>query len=88
MHASLLFATEISEPITHVFDWTNKTKEHYSPVLGFRSGALDLFTFLGVPAVSILLRNLVGNLHHNDIPKNKFKRIKCEYDAPRHTSTA
>lgn len=55
-------------------------------VLGFRSGALDLF--IGIPTVSITLKGLEGNKERHDLLKgNNFQRLNIEYNMPRHKTT-
>lgn len=61
---------------------------YFQMVVGFRSGVLDLFTFLGIPTVSIGLRNMAGELRHNYFAGDTFKRVNVEYDQPRHRATA
>ncbi|KFY69296.1 hypothetical protein V496_00362 [Pseudogymnoascus sp. VKM F-4515 (FW-2607)] len=56
--------------------------------LGFRSGALDLFSLLGIPTVSIGLRNLIGEDRHDYLAQKIFRRINVKYDLPRHKATA
>jgi len=56
--------------------------------LGFRSGGLDVFTFLGIPSISISNRQLVGEARHSEIAVNQlFKRLNIQYELPRHIST-
>ncbi|UKZ84405.1 uncharacterized protein TrAFT101_000316 [Trichoderma asperellum] len=61
---------------------------YYKMASGFRSGALDLFTFMGIPTVSIGLRNLMGESRHKLLAKKEFKRVNIQYDQPRHETTA
>lgn len=61
---------------------------HYSMVVGFRSGAVDLFTFLGIPTVSIGLRYLVSEDRHAFLAQEYFRRYNVQYDHPRHKYTA
>lgn len=61
---------------------------HFHMALGFRSGALDLFSLLGIPTVSIGLRNLTGEDRHNYLAQKIFRRINVKYDLPRHKATA
>lgn len=56
-------------------------------VVGFRSGVLDLFTFLGVPTVSIGLKYLVGEARHAKLAKAEFRQQNIQYLAPRHPDT-
>lgn len=61
---------------------------YYKMASGFRSGALDLFTFMGIPTVSIGLRNLMGETRHQMLAKKEFRRVNIQYDQPRHQVTA
>ncbi|PNP46395.1 hypothetical protein TGAMA5MH_02431 [Trichoderma gamsii] len=63
-------------------------KKHFRMATGFRSGALDLFTFMGIPTVSIGLRNLMGEGRHQMLAHEKFQRVNIQYDSPRHKVTA
>ncbi|KAI9685601.1 MAG: hypothetical protein M1822_004459 [Bathelium mastoideum] len=63
-------------------------KNYYQMAIGFRSGALDLFAFLGTPTVSIGLRNMIGEFRHELLAKEAFKRVNVQYDQPRHNATA
>lgn len=56
--------------------------------LSFRSGALDLLTFMGIPTVSISLRNVAGEPRHEQLAKEDYKRMNIQYDQPRHATTA
>jgi hypothetical protein len=61
---------------------------YFKMALGFRSGGLDVFTFLGVPSISISIRQLVGETRHREIAANPFfKRLNIQYELPRHIST-
>ena len=62
-------------------------KGYYSMAVGFRSGALDLYTFLGIPTVSISLRPLVGEARHKQLAKLEFYRWNIQYEQPRHVAT-
>ena len=63
-------------------------KKYFSMVIGFRSGGLDLFTFLGVPSVSISIRQMVGEHRHGEIALNRhLKRWNIQYELPRHVTT-
>ncbi|PKY08321.1 hypothetical protein P168DRAFT_277926 [Aspergillus campestris IBT 28561] len=63
-------------------------KKYFSMVIGFRSGGLDLFTFLGVPSVSISVRQMVGENRHGEIARNKhLQRWNIQYELPRHVTT-
>ena len=56
----------------------------YSLVIGFRSGALDLFTLLGVPTISISLRDIVGEDRHGKFSHDpRWQRTNIQYDVPR-----
>jgi hypothetical protein len=57
-------------------------------VVGFRSGAVDLFTLMGIPSVSIGLRYLVGEDRHDYLAQSIFRRVNVKYDLPRHKATA
>ncbi|KAL6900074.1 hypothetical protein GGI43DRAFT_427793 [Trichoderma evansii] len=61
---------------------------YYKMASGFRSGPLDLFTFMGIPTVSIGLRNLMGETRHQLLARKEFKRVNIQYDQPRHQVTA
>ncbi|KAI2620968.1 hypothetical protein GGS26DRAFT_570043 [Hypomontagnella submonticulosa] len=71
----------------HFFRWAYR-EGYFQMVVGFRSGSLDLFTFLGIPTVSITLRDLIGNERHDRLRGRDFKRVNVEYDVPRHHATA
>lgn len=59
-------------------------KNKFRIVVGFRSGALDLFTMLGIPTISIGLKNLVGEDRHSKYVGNPdWKRTNIQYDIPR-----
>ncbi|KAL7784324.1 hypothetical protein V8C37DRAFT_360999 [Trichoderma ceciliae] len=60
---------------------------YYSMASGFRSGPLDLFTFMGIPTVSIGLRNMMGEQRHKMLAKGTFQRVNIQYDQPRHPTT-
>ncbi|KAK1252235.1 hypothetical protein MKX08_003422 [Trichoderma sp. CBMAI-0020] len=61
---------------------------YFKMATGFRSGPLDLFTFMGIPTVSIGLRNLMGEKRHQLLAHERFKRVNIQYDQPRHKVTA
>lgn len=61
---------------------------YFGMATGFRSGPLDLFTFMGIPTVSIGLRNLMGEPRHQLLAEEKFSRVNIQYDQPRHRVTA
>ncbi|KAH7127631.1 hypothetical protein EDB81DRAFT_908015 [Dactylonectria macrodidyma] len=61
---------------------------YYKMASGFRSGALDLFTFMGIPTVSLGLRNMVGEDRHELLAAERFQRVNIQYDQPRHNTTA
>lgn len=67
--------------------WSYVNK-YYKMASGFRSGPLDLFTFMGIPTVSIGLRNLKGEVRHELLARKEFKRVNIQYDQPRHNTTA
>ena len=71
----------------YFLEWAFK-KNYYQMAIGFRSGALDLFTFLGIPTVSIGLRYMIGESRHGLLAKEAFKRVNVQYDQPRHNTTA
>lgn len=63
-------------------------KKCFTMVIGFRSGGLDLFSFLGVPSVSISARQMVGEHRHGEIALNKhLQRWNIQYELPRHVTT-
>jgi hypothetical protein len=63
-------------------------KKKYRLVVGFRSGALDMFTLLGIPTISIGLRQLVGEDRHSKFATDpSWKRTNVQYDVPRHPDT-
>ncbi|KHN98864.1 uncharacterized protein MAM_03326 [Metarhizium album ARSEF 1941] len=66
----------------------NKTERYFQMVVGLRSGVMDLFTFMGIPTVSIGLRNMVGESRHRRLSGTNFKRVNVQYDGPRHPTTA
>jgi len=48
-----------------------------------------LFTFLGIPTMSVALRHGVGEVRHALLASPAvFKRVNAQYDQPRHTATA
>ncbi|HZX25645.1 MAG TPA: DUF4157 domain-containing protein [Telluria sp.] len=60
----------------------------FAIVVGFRSGALDLFTMLGIPTISISLRGIVGEDRHGKFaPHMNWKRTNVQYDVPRNNLT-
>ncbi|KAH6888394.1 hypothetical protein B0T10DRAFT_488090 [Thelonectria olida] len=63
-------------------------KGYYEMATGFRSGPLDLFTFLGIPTVSIGLCHMVGEFRHARLARELFKRVNIQYNQPRHIATA
>lgn len=68
--------------------WGFQVKAYYQMAMGLRSGAFDLFTFMGIPTVSIGLRNMVGEDRHGKLVGKVFKRVNVQYDVPRHIATA
>lgn len=63
-------------------------KGYFKMALGFRSGGLDVFTFLGVPSISISIRQMVGEGRHREIAVNEvFNRWNIQYELPRHITT-
>ena len=71
----------------YFLEWAFK-KNYYQMAIGFRSGPFDLFTFLGIPTVSIGLRHMIGESRHGLLAKEGFKRVHVQYDQPRHDTTA
>ncbi|KAI1198691.1 hypothetical protein F5X97DRAFT_342388 [Nemania serpens] len=69
--------------------WASKEakKPYFKMAVGLRSGVMDLFTFLGIPTVSIGLRNMVGEPRHGWLAGEAFKRVNIQYDKPRHPTT-
>ncbi|KAI2629413.1 hypothetical protein GGS21DRAFT_526089 [Xylaria nigripes] len=61
---------------------------YFQMACGLRSGPFDLFTFMGIPTVSIGLRNMIGEIRHASLAKEEFKRINIQYYQPRHEATA
>lgn len=61
---------------------------YFRAAAGSRSGALDLLTLLGIPTISIGLRNYLGESRHELLAKEAFKRLNIQYDQPRQASTA
>jgi hypothetical protein len=72
---------------TFFFKWAYE-QGYFHMVAGFRSGQLDMFTLLGIPTVSIGLRNLVGEDRHVLLAKGLLQRVVAEYDLPRSRATA
>lgn len=61
---------------------------YYSFAVGFRSGALDLFTFLGIPSISVSARQIVGEDRHAQLALNVcLSRMNLQYELPRHITT-
>jgi hypothetical protein len=71
----------------YFFQWA-QSQGYFDLVVGFRSGQIDLFTFLGIPTLSIGLRNAVGEPRHLMLAESAYKRINVQYDQPRHITTA
>ncbi|KAI9655100.1 MAG: hypothetical protein M1821_005583 [Bathelium mastoideum] len=69
-------------------DLTVPSGETARDVEAYFLDALDLFTFLGIPTVSIGLRNMIGEFRHELLAKEAFKRVNVQYDQPRHNATA
>ncbi|KAL7892726.1 hypothetical protein HDV63DRAFT_234113 [Trichoderma sp. SZMC 28014] len=67
--------------------WSHRNN-YFKMATGFRSGGLDLCTFMGIPTVSIGLRNLMGESRHQLLADERFKRVNIQYDQPRHKATA
>jgi hypothetical protein len=61
---------------------------YFSMLIGFRSGPLDLLTFLGIPTVSIGLRDMIGEPRHALLADPRFKRQNVQYEHARHDCTA
>jgi hypothetical protein len=72
---------------TYFMKWAYDNKM-FSMVVGFRSGLLDSFTFLGIPTLSIGLKYMVGEERHSSLATSFFKRFNMNYDQPRHLYTA
>ena len=68
--------------------WAFQVGQYYQMALGLRSGALDLFTLMGIPTMSIGLRNMAGEIRHEKLAGDVFKRVNVQYDVPRHVATA
>ncbi|KID81559.1 hypothetical protein MGU_11081 [Metarhizium guizhouense ARSEF 977] len=66
----------------------NPSTPYFQMVVGLRSGVMDLFTLMGIPTVSIGLRNMVGESRHQRLCGPAFKRLNIQYDWPRHSTTA
>ncbi|RYP11823.1 hypothetical protein DL767_011438 [Monosporascus sp. MG133] len=66
----------------------NTEKQYFKMAIGLRSGVMDLFTFMGIPTVSIGLRYMVGENRHALLAGKGFKRVNAQYDLPRHPTTA
>ncbi|TWU71088.1 hypothetical protein ED733_002544 [Metarhizium rileyi] len=88
---------DVTKPVTkrdveaYFLYWASqedKSKQYFKMVIGLRSGVIDLFTFLGIPTVSIGLRNMVGESRHRRLCGPNFKRLNVQYDRPRHSTTA
>ena len=60
---------------------------YFHMAAGFRSGALDLFTFLGIPTVSISARQMVGEERHALFANSTFLRFNLQYERPRQICT-
>ncbi|HIE00012.1 MAG TPA: DUF4157 domain-containing protein [Thiotrichaceae bacterium] len=61
-------------------------QKYYKIAVGFRSGALDLFTFMNIPTISISLNELVGEDRHDKLSSWKT-RTNIKYEEPRHSET-
>ncbi len=63
-------------------------KGKFKAVVGFRSGAVDLFTLLGIPTISISLRDIIGEGRHGKFSNDpRWKRTNIQYGIPRNTVT-
>ncbi|KAI9774130.1 MAG: hypothetical protein M1840_005223 [Geoglossum simile] len=63
-------------------------KHYFRMAVGFRSGGLDVFTFLGIPSISISARQMVGEGRHGQLAQNNlFNRWNIQYELPRHITT-
>jgi hypothetical protein len=63
-------------------------KNYFKMAVGFRSGGLDVFTFLGIPSISISVRQMVGEGRHGQLAQNTlFNRWNIQYELPRHITT-
>lgn len=60
---------------------------YFHMATGFRSGALDLFTFIGIPTVSISARQMVGEERHALFANETFLRFNIQYELPRQICT-
>ncbi|CAD6911897.1 unnamed protein product [Tilletia controversa] len=76
-----------SRDVETLFMWRAYELEYYSLVVGFRSGALDMFTFLGIPTVSIALEKLIGNARMMKIKAHAFRRTNVTYPKARQAAT-
>jgi hypothetical protein len=65
----------------------NGEKQYVKMAIGLRSGVMDLFTFIGIPTVSIGVRNMVGEVRHALLVGKGFERVNIQYDKPRHQTT-
>ncbi|KAI1204032.1 hypothetical protein F5X97DRAFT_318060 [Nemania serpens] len=61
---------------------------YFQMACGLLSSPFDLFTFMGIPTVSIGLGSMVGESRHTSLAKEGFKRVNVQYDQPRHPATA
>ena len=71
----------------YFFQWAAK-KNFFKMTIGLRCGVMDLYTFLGVPTVSIGLRNMIGEDGHELLAGPHFNRASIQYGVPRHWTTA
>ncbi|MBD1582670.1 hypothetical protein [Pseudoalteromonas sp. S16_S37] len=55
----------------------------FKSVIGFRSGGIDLFTFMAIPTVSIGLQNYVGEERHERLSNLGLNRTLLRYEFPR-----
>ena len=60
----------------------------FSMAVGLRSGVMDQLTFLGIPTVSIGLRNMVAENRHVYLARDFWKTVNVQYSQPRHVVTA
>ncbi|KAI1819784.1 hypothetical protein F4861DRAFT_543590 [Xylaria intraflava] len=79
---------DIDAYFLHWASQENEKKQYFKMAVALRSGMLDLLTFLGIPTVSIGLRNMVGEYRHGLLAGDGFKRVHAQYDKPRHRTTA
>ncbi|KAK3389745.1 hypothetical protein B0H63DRAFT_518976 [Podospora didyma] len=72
--------------VAYMLEWAYR-KGYFKMAVGFRSGVLDMLSFLGVPTVSISLRHLEGESRHNLLAKPILNRVNVFYNVSRHEET-